>query len=81
MYLMTYLMAELYALIWMNKGWLARGFQKNVLEKAIKDQLEDNPDLVAKLTPNYEVGCKRLLICSDFLPMFVKVLYHLQFHY
>jgi hypothetical protein len=35
---------------------------------------------VAKLTPKYEVGCKRLLICSDFLPMFTKVIFFLFFY-
>ena len=73
MYAFTFCMGELYALVWLPKGRLAQGFQKNVLEKAIKDQLEGRQDLVEKLTPKYEAGCKRMLICSDFLPMFVKV--------
>ena len=74
LYIFTYCMAELYAVIWLKKGWLARGFQKNVLEKAIRDQLEGHPDLVDKMMPKYEVGCNRILISNDFLPMFVKVI-------
>lgn len=37
------------------------------LENQIKDK-----DLRAKLTPNYEVGCKRLLISNEYFPAFTK---------
>ena len=69
----TFCMGELYAKIWLPKGWLSRGFQKNVLEKVIREQVGERPDLISKLTPKYEVGCKRIMLSSNFLPMFVQV--------
>ena len=39
--------------------WRARSF--------LKKQVED-PELRAKLTPGYEIGCKRVLISNDFYP-------------
>lgn len=37
----------------------------------LKKQISD-PALRAKLTPGYEIGCKRLLISSDYYPALVK---------
>ncbi len=73
LYAVTFCMGELYAKIWLPKGWLSRGFQKNVLEKVIREQVGERPDLIQKLTPTYEVGCKRIMLSSDFLPMFIEV--------
>ncbi len=73
LYAVTFCMSELYAKIWLPRGWLSRGFQKNVLEKVIRDQVGERSDLIQKLTPNYEVGCKRIMLSSDFLPMFIEV--------
>jgi hypothetical protein len=73
LHVLTFCMGELYAKIWLPKGWLSRGFQKNVLEKVIREQVGERPDLIQKLTPQYEVGCKRIMLSSDFLPMFVQV--------
>jgi cation diffusion facilitator CzcD-associated flavoprotein CzcO len=42
-----------------------------VLEKAALKHLREgvaDPDLRAKLTPNYRIGCKRILISDDYLP-------------
>lgn len=44
--------------------------QKKVSEACLKN-LEDNvpdPELRAKLTPDYQAACKRLILCSDFYP-------------
>jgi cation diffusion facilitator CzcD-associated flavoprotein CzcO len=41
------------------------------LSKACLDNLERNvadPELRAKLTPDYQAACKRLIFCSDFYP-------------
>ena len=41
----------------------AEGLARRHLAKAIRD-----PDLRAKLTPNYRLGCKRVLISDDYYP-------------
>jgi cation diffusion facilitator CzcD-associated flavoprotein CzcO len=43
-------------------GWLERG-SRRYLERKVPD-----PDLRAELTPDYQIGCKRILLTSDFLP-------------
>ena len=43
--------------------WLAT---KNI-ERAIAD-----PDLVAKLTPDYSIGCKRILVSNDYYPTLAR---------
>ena len=44
--------------------------KKNCL-KFLKHQISD-PELQQKLTPNYEAGCKRLLLSNDYYPTFLK---------
>ncbi|WP_286862625.1 MULTISPECIES: flavin-containing monooxygenase [Acinetobacter] len=44
--------------------------KKNCL-KFLKHQISD-PELQQKLTPNYEPGCKRLLLSNDYYPTFLK---------
>ena len=44
---------------------------QNVLSKACLKNLDENvpnPELRAKLTPEYQAACKRLIFCSDFYP-------------
>jgi cation diffusion facilitator CzcD-associated flavoprotein CzcO len=41
--------------------------QKNLAEKHLKDSIED-PDLRARLTPDYVMGCKRLLFSDEWYP-------------
>jgi cation diffusion facilitator CzcD-associated flavoprotein CzcO len=48
---------------------------RRFLEKASRRLLEehvDDPELRAKLTPEYEIGCKRVLITNDFYPALTK---------
>jgi cation diffusion facilitator CzcD-associated flavoprotein CzcO len=48
---------------------------RRFLEKASLRFLEkqvDDPDLRAKLMPDYEIGCKRVLITDDFYPALAK---------
>jgi cation diffusion facilitator CzcD-associated flavoprotein CzcO len=40
---------------------------RSLLEQTVRD-----PELRAKLTPDYEIGCKRVLISSDFYPALDK---------
>ena len=35
-------------------------------------QLKGNKELIEKMTPNFELGCKRVLLTNDYLPMFVS---------
>lgn len=42
---------------------------QNKAEQHLTQQVKD-PGLVEKLTPNYTIGCKRILISNDFYPMF-----------
>lgn len=44
-------------------GFLYRKMAIHNIKKHIKD-----PELVAKLTPNYEVGCKRVLLANNYYP-------------
>lgn len=48
------------------KSFIRKTFQKH-LEKQVSD-----PGLRAKLTPDYPVGCKRILISDDYLPAVQK---------
>jgi cation diffusion facilitator CzcD-associated flavoprotein CzcO len=48
---------------------------RRFLEKASRRLLEEHvgdPELRAKLTPDYEIGCKRVLITNDFYPALAK---------
>src|SRR3954453_15210541 len=40
---------------------------KRNIGKSIKD-----PDLRAKATPNFQIGCKRILISNDWYPMLAR---------
>jgi cation diffusion facilitator CzcD-associated flavoprotein CzcO len=43
-------------------GWLERG-SRRYLERKVRD-----PELRARLTPDYQIGCKRILLTRDYLP-------------
>jgi len=47
------------------------GALRNLAEKQARKNLEDNvadPELRAKLTPDYAIGCKRVLLSDDYYP-------------
>ncbi|MGQ0576898.1 MAG: flavin-containing monooxygenase [Pseudonocardia sp.] len=64
------------ALLYGRNEALVGGFLKParmaVVEKVARGYLErkfaDRPDLAAKLTPNFTIGCKRILISNDYYP-------------
>jgi cation diffusion facilitator CzcD-associated flavoprotein CzcO len=69
MRLLIYLFRELFFLGFRHL-WLASRIQRIALrhlEKAVPD-----PVLRAKLTPNYAIGCKRVLISNDYLPSITR---------
>lgn len=65
--------ATLPALLWYPKLLtVGEQFHKLNLRRAIKD-----PALREKLTPNYKVGCKRVLVSDDYFPTFARDNVHL----
>jgi cation diffusion facilitator CzcD-associated flavoprotein CzcO len=55
-----------YAMAFQQHGVLARGLA-GLMRWGIRQQVPD-PDLAARLTPDYHPGCKRILISSDWYP-------------
>ena len=49
------------------KSSLAKKYVHHLVRKHLRRQVQD-PDLIDKLTPDYEIGCKRLLLSDNFLP-------------
>ena len=43
-----------------------------LLKKSILSQVNGDKNLAEKLTPKYEIGCKRILLINDYLPIFVN---------
>jgi cation diffusion facilitator CzcD-associated flavoprotein CzcO len=44
------------------------GLVRNVANRERQKALGDDPELLAKATPDYEIGCKRVLITDDWYP-------------
>jgi cation diffusion facilitator CzcD-associated flavoprotein CzcO len=61
-----YAQRELIALAFVHRSKLLRDAERLAM-KHMHAQIAD-PDLRAKLTPNYSLGCKRVLISDDFYP-------------
>src|SRR5918997_2876971 len=45
---------------------LLEGLSRRLLEEQVGDQEVGDQELRAKLTPDYEIGCKRVLLANDF---------------
>ncbi len=68
---LTYQMAD--RLFWQVFEWTPVG--RAAYERIARDHLEaqiPDPELRRKLTPDYPVGCKRVLICDDFYPALMR---------
>jgi len=63
-------MLEIRVLGFLKKGWLRR-LGENEARKHLAAQVTD-PEVLAKLTPHYEFGCKRVLISNDFYPTLAR---------
>jgi cation diffusion facilitator CzcD-associated flavoprotein CzcO len=63
-------MLEIRVLGFLKKGWLRRQGEKEA-RKHLAAQVTD-PSLREKLTPQYEFGCKRVLISNDFYPTLAR---------
>ncbi|HVE67213.1 MAG TPA: NAD(P)/FAD-dependent oxidoreductase [Solirubrobacteraceae bacterium] len=57
---------ELYVLGFTRQRWLMKGPER-IARAMLRKQVPD-PELRRKLTPSYAIGCKRILISSDFYP-------------
>jgi cation diffusion facilitator CzcD-associated flavoprotein CzcO len=55
---------EIRVLAFLGNRWLRRSLEA-IARRHLKAQIKD-PKLRAALTPNYELGCKRVLVSSDF---------------
>ena len=64
-----YLFRELY-LLGFRHPWLARRVE-SLARRHLKLSVPD-PSLRAKLTPDYRIGCKRILISNDYLPALTR---------
>ncbi len=63
-------MLEIRVLGFLKKGWLREQGAKQA-RKHLEEQVPD-PTLRARLTPQYEFGCKRVLISNDFYPTLAR---------
>lgn len=61
---------EIRVLAFLGNGWLRRSLEA-IARKHLEAQIKE-PKLRAALTPNYELGCKRVLVSSDFYPALEK---------
>merc|ERR1712241_889648 len=66
-----FLLIEAQSLLWLRKGWTEK-IVRWFLKKSIIQQVNGDLSLAKKLTPTYEVGCKRILLINDYLPIFAN---------
>ena len=69
--LFLFTMFEFIGMIVLNKGFISNLY-KNALMKHYQNEVQDNQELLEKVTPEFGVGCKRILLSNDFIPMFVS---------
>ena len=67
--LFLFTMFELIGVVILSKGFISNLY-KNALMKHYKNDVNGNKDLIEKLTPDFGVGCKRILLSNNFIPMF-----------
>ena len=67
----TFIFAEVAASSIIKKGFMSKIWAK-LFAKDVLNKINGDKDLAAKLIPNYEIGCKRVLMMNDFAPMFVN---------
>ena len=59
---------ELSAFLWVSPGILTKVTQFFLKESA-KAQVNYDQELIEKVIPNYEIGCKRIVFSTQYLPM------------
>jgi len=70
-----FLLVEGWSMVWLHKSFVSDLFQK-VIEAGMRKQA-GNEALAQKLIPKYKLGCKRILLTSEFVPLFNKHNCHL----
>lgn len=63
---MLYAIRETFGLAFRHP-WLAHNFTEHIARGHLKSQIDD-PALREKLTPDYTMGCKRVLLSDDYYP-------------
>ena len=58
-----------YDAVWDNESPIAQ-FLENQSKEMLHTQLADKKELWDKLQPKYKIGCKRVIICDDYFPVF-----------
>jgi len=69
----------LFWIVFVNSWWVTRKLSQlghHIIRKHIRDVVSD-PDLANKLTPNYDLGCKRITPSDTYLQAFNKDHVHL----
>jgi len=74
--LFFFFLVEGWSLVWLRKGRLSEWFQI-IIESGMRKQAGGNQSLMKKIIPDYKLGCKRILLTSEFIPMFNKPNCHL----
>jgi len=62
------------SMLW-HHAFIKRGRAIELLRGSVMEQMRasiDDPALIAALTPNYELGCKRILVSDDYYPTLAK---------
>lgn len=60
-----------YHAVWDNEHPIAQFLEAQATEH-MHTQLPNRPDLWEKLLPKYKIGCKRVIISDDYLPVFLR---------
>lgn len=60
---------ELPVLTFLNPRWVK--LFEMAAQRTLKKQIPD-PELRAKVTPNYQIGCKRILLTNDYYPSLMR---------
>lgn len=71
-----YWIRELFGLGFVGNNTINKLMAKAVLKKLEKEV--QSPETRAKLIPNYQIGCKRILVADDFYPTFNRPNVHLE---
>ena len=62
---LIYVRHELFLVLFRHPRWMKRA--EDVARRGLRKWIRD-PDRRARMTPNYTMGCKRLLLSDDYLP-------------
>ena len=73
--LFFFILVEAWSLVWLHKSFVSDIFQ-SVIESGMKKQA-GNAALAKKMIPDYKLGCKRILLTSEFVPLFNRENCHL----